>query len=323
MSELFVFFTSPGSPNLNQIQFDGSAWSDIEEVTTDDKPPQVPTTDVTPAAVLTPDNQLMLIYTTPAISGQLIIAIEFDGSKWKTNGAVAGLFGAPDTQTSPAAALCNKEIWVVYQGQGANDLCVAINDPVGGWQQEGQTVYQLSGGLIAPQSDVSPSAIFYQDKLYVIYKNVNSTDLYFFTYDFTTEQFGGAVSIKSQAGPIEPESNYAPSLAVFNGLLYMIYKSPDNDNLNYAYYDGNQDIWAGNSLISGQPGHIRPESATNPGVAVYNGLLYLIYKGPNQNDLNTSVFDGTTWSENTQIFKQGGGRHPQASVNPCAIAYPA
>jgi hypothetical protein len=162
--------------------------------------------------------------------------------------------------------------------------------------------------------------VFFRNKLFAIYKGESSDDLYFLNFDLGTLQWSGNVKISSQPGPIEAKSNYSPSLAVFNDRLFMIYKSPNAYDFNYAFFDGTS--WAGNSLISGQPGHIRPQSNSNPGIAVFNGRLFLVYRGPDSNDLNTAVFDGTTWSQNTQIFKQGGGVHPQSDINPSAVVYP-
>jgi prepilin-type processing-associated H-X9-DG protein len=106
---------------------------------------------------------------------------------------------------------------------------------------------------------------------------------------------------------------------VFNNLLYMIYKSPNNNDLNYAYFDGY--AWHGNSEIYKQLGGIRPQSDSNPGLAVFKGRLHMSYKGPHNDDLNIAYFDGSTWSGNTEIFKQPPGLKPVSNYSPTLVEF--
>jgi hypothetical protein len=334
---LLVFYKSPNSTVLHQIAFDGSNWRDLGELkpTTPGapEPPPFPTpplkSDTTPAVAITPPvtgppGRLALVYKQAGSTN--LWWVQSEGSLWLDNVQIRnpdGTLLTPESDHSPALALGGNYLMMVYKAANSNDLCFAqMSLDKGGelkWHL-GQTVSSYTNGLVAPKSNVSPSAVVYRNKLYAIYKGESSDDFYFFNYDLATLEWSGDVKISSQPGPIEPKSNYSPSLAVFNDRLYMIYKSPNANDLNYAFFDGSK--WAGNSLISGQPGRIRPESNSNPGIAVFNDLLYLIYRGPNSNDLNMSTFDGTTWRHNTQIFKQGGGIHPQSDINPSAVFYP-
>jgi hypothetical protein len=283
----------------------------------------------TPAAAIAPPvtgtlGRLTLVYKLAGSTD--LWWVQSEASFWIDNVQIQnpdGTLLTPKSDHSPALALGGNYLMMVYKAANSNDLCFAQMSVDKDQEQKwhlGETVSSYINGLVAPRSNVSPSAVVYRNKLYAIYKGESSDDLYFFNYDLGTLQWSGNVKISSQPGPIEPKSNYSPSLAVLNDRLYMIYKSPNADDLNYAFFDGTN--WAGNSLISGQPGGIRPESNSNPGIAVFNGLLYLIYRGPNSNDLNMATFDGTTWYHNTQIFKQGGGIHPQSDINPAAVAYP-
>jgi hypothetical protein len=329
MSHLAVFYKSPYSTVLNQILFDGSTWSDMGEIQTITTVPLhlpgVPTSDGTPAAafVPAPTGYFTLIYKLAGSND--LWWVQFDGTKWTDNVQIQNPDGAlitPRSDHSPAAVLCNNSILMVLKAANSNDLCFASmsldKDEEQKWHS-GQTISSITNGLVAPKSDVSPSVAFFRNKFFVIYKGESSDDLYLVNFDPVTLQWSGNVKISSQPGPIESKSNYSPSLAVFNDRLFMVYKSPNTYDLNYAFFDGTS--WAGNSLISGQAGHIRPQSNSNPGIAVFNGRLFLIYKGPDSNDLNTAVFDGTTWSENTQIFKQGGGLQPQSDINPSAAVF--
>jgi hypothetical protein len=337
-----VFYKSPNSTDLHQIAFDGSTWTDLGEIkpTTPGAPPPPKTgpltSDAAPAVaagppVTGPPGRLTLVYKQAGSTN--LWWVQSEGSYWLNNLQIQnpdGTLLAPKSDHSPALALGGDYLMMVFKAANSNDLCFAQMSVDNKDQQQkwhlGQTVSSYTNGLIAPKSNVRPSAVVYRNKLFAIYKGESSDDFYFFNYDLETLQWSGNVKISSQPGqpgPIEPKSNYSPSLAVFNDRLYMIYKSPNANDLNYAYFDGTN--WGGNSLISsqpGQPGPIKPESNSNPGIAVFDGLLYLIYRGPNSNDLNMATFDGTTWRHNTQIFNQGGGIHPQSDINPAAVSYP-
>ncbi len=334
---LLVFYRSPNSNVLNQIAFDGSTWTDLGQIqptkpgAPEPPPPTAPRlmSDHTPAADMGPlvtgaPGPLTMVYK--AAGSTELWWVQSEGSFWINNAQIQnpdGTLLTPQSDHSPAVVLCNDSLLMVFKAANSNDLCFAQmsvdKEGVQKWHL-GQTVSFYTHGLVAPKSNDRPSVAFYKNKLYAIYKGESSDDFYFFNYDLGTLQWSGDVKISSQPGLIEPKSNFSPSLAVFNDRLYMIYKSPNATGLNYAYFDGAS--WAGNALISEEPGGIKPESNSNPGIAVFNGLLYLIYKGPNSNDLNMATFDGTTWFHNTQIFKQGGGIHPQSDINPCAVYYP-
>ncbi len=333
---LLVFYKTPNSTVLRQIAFDGSTWSDLGELkpTTPGAPEPPPFTtpplksDHTPAAAIAAPvtgtlGRLTLVYKAAGSTG--LRWTQSEGSFWINDQPIENTDGSllpPKSDQGPAVAFGNNSLMMVFKAENSNDLCFAWMGPDKGQQtwHLGQTVSSYTNGLVAPKSNVSPSVAYFKNKLYAIYKGESSDDLYFFTYDLTTLQWSGNVKISSQPGPIEPKSNYAPSLAVFNDRLYMIYKGPNTNGLNYAVFDGT--TWSGNSLISGQPGRINPESSSNPGIAVFNGLLYLIYRGPNSNDLNMATFDGTTWAHNTQIFNLGGNIHPQSDINPAIVSYP-
>ena len=60
--------------------------------------------------------------------------------------------------------------------------------------------------------------------------------------------------------------------------------------------------WHGNVPISKLLGGVSPESDTAPAAAVYDGKLYLIYKGQSTRTLFVAWFDGTRWYGNNPIY---------------------
>jgi hypothetical protein len=112
-----------------------------------------------------------------------------------------------------------------------------------------------------------------------------------------------------------PESNYGPSLAYYNGLLYMVYKGAHSNTLYMCWYDGTS--WQGNQPIAGMSG----QSNYTPAMAVYNGLLYLIYKGAHSNTLYAAWYNGKSWAGNIPISQMGGGLSPASNLAPALAVY--
>ena len=82
-----------------------------------------------------------------------------------------------------------------------------------------------------------------------------------------------------QQVPPPVASAYGPSLAVFNGLLYMAWHgSPGDNRLWWSSFDGHS--WAGQQQV---PSPVR--STDKPALAVFNGLLYMAWHGYGDNGL--------------------------------------
>lgn len=150
------------------------------------------------------------------------------------------------------------------------------------------------------------------ENLTIIYKGESSNTLYTAYFDSTT--WYGNTKISDQYGGISPESNYGPSLAIFNNRLYMVYKGASSDDLYAAFYDDRS--WFGNVEIKKYPNSLDVQSNYNPGVALFLGRLYYIYKGKSSNTLYSMSFDGQTWFGNLAIKDQPGGISPDSNYNP-------
>jgi hypothetical protein len=101
--------------------------------------------------------------------------------------------------------------------------------------------------------------------------------------------------------------------------LTIVYKGAHSNTLYTAYYDGS--IWHGNDTISSQPGGISPESNYNPGAAVFNNWLYILYKGAHSNNLYTAWYDGNKWSGNVKISDMNGNISPESDYCPNIAVY--
>jgi len=323
MANLFLFYKSPTSNDLVSCQFDGTQWSGNARI------------EITPHAVGQFDHFLES-NCAPAVSfsnnsgitnGAILLAYKqasstglnlasFGPGEWVSDVTIQSRDGSirpPTSDQAPAITVFRGFLFLVFKAAGTNDLNVAQMDLEGNWHWN-ISIETLSNGAISPKTSLAPSIITFNDTLFIVFRAENSNDLCVTMFDGKLWT-GGTIS--SQPGHITPESTCAPGLAVFNNQLFMVYRSPNNYALNYATFDGK--TWRGNAQISEQLGGISPESSCSPGLAVVGNRLVLIYKSPQNNDLNMASFDGTTWSGNTQIFNQPGGIHPESDSSPAAI----
>jgi len=203
-----------------------------------------------------------------------------------------------------------------YKGEGSNTLYTASFN---GQTWLGNTPISSEPGGIAPQSDLNPGVASFLNQLYLVYKGAGTTDLYMAYYSGASAKWYGNVAIKTMLGGITPASDAAPSLVVFNSLLYAVYKEAGSNDIYLSWFDGQ--TWYGNIAIKNMPGALT--SQTNRGLypAVYNGLLYLVYKDAGSNTFYAAWFDGTTWSGNIKISSQPGGISPESNYNPAVVVF--
>lgn len=237
----------------------------------------------------------------------------FDGTAWHGDTKIEDQPGniSPETNYNPGVVVFNNWLYVIYKGAHSNTLYSCWYD---GKKWNGNIKISDQRGKISPESNYCPNAAVYKGTLFIVYKGANSNELYSACFDGTT--WFGDKKISSQPGNISPESNYNPGMVVFDDKLYIIYKSPNSDDLYTAYYQ--DDTWFGNTKIKDQQGGISPQSDHNPGVAVFNNSMYIIYKGANTDKLYTALYDGTSWQGNQKISDQKGDITPESNYCPNA-----
>jgi hypothetical protein len=127
------------------------------------------------------------------------------------------------------------------------------------------------------------------------------------------------VQIVANPGQADPRTQSAPALASYNGLLYLVYRGP-SDNLFYISFDGHR--WARSATkIVANPGQADPRTQSAPALASYNGLLYLVYRGPSDNLFYIS-FDGHRWARTSAPIAAGPGqRNPRTQSAPALASY--
>lgn len=197
------------------------------------------------------------------------------------------------------------------------DIAIGLsNDYAVEWS--GNTVIKV--GTSDLSSTEGSSAEMYLGKLHMVYKGHSSDDMWLAQYDPKTGwTFNG--KIKDMPGGVDAKTNKSPSVAVYNGLLTVVWKHNSSDNIRFATFDGK--TWSGGKDITiPSPGQT-PKTNNSPYTTVFNGQLVMVHKWNNKDDIHFSTYDGTAWSGGQKIQVSDNSKEPYPGTNkrPAVIAY--
>ncbi|MEH0158414.1 phosphatidylinositol-specific phospholipase C domain-containing protein [Limibacter armeniacum] len=307
MENLSIIYKGAHSNNLYTAYYDGAKWHGDTPIS--DEPGGIsPESNYNPGTVVF-NNWLYLIYK--GANSNELYSSWYNGTKWSGNIKISDQLGNinPESNYCPNAVVYKGLLFIVYKDPHSNDLYSAWFN---GTTWYGNTKISDQPGGISPESNYNPGMVVYNNRLYIIYKDAHSDEL--FTAYFDGSAWYGNTKISDQPGDIDPESNYSPGTAVFDNKLYLVYKGAHSNELFTAYFNGT--TWYGNTKINDQPGDIDPESNYSPNAEVFDNDLWIVYKGAHSDELFTAYFNGTTWYGNTKINDQPGDIDPESNYNP-------
>ncbi|HEX2255048.1 MAG TPA: hypothetical protein VHQ65_17410, partial [Thermoanaerobaculia bacterium] len=307
MDTLMLVYKGKSSEDLYTASFDGRSWHGNTKIR--DEPGHLaPQSDRGPGVAVY-NNWLYLLYKGDS-SNDLYTAW-WDGKRWNGNLKISDQRGGvnPQSNRGPNLAVYKGLLFTVYKGGSHDDLYSAWFD---GTTWYGDTRLEEQPGGISPESNHNPGMAVFDDKLYIVYKGASSDKLYLAWFD--GRRWAGNVAISEMPGGISPKSDHRPSAISFDGKLYLVYKGASSSHLYTAWFDGSK--WSGNTKIKEQPGGVDPESNEGPSAQIYDGKLYIVYKGASSDALYTAWFDGSTWRGNTKISEQPGGIDPESNHQP-------
>lgn len=167
---------------------------------------------------------------------------------------------------------------------------------------------------LGAQTATYPALCAFNGKLYMTYRGDNHSDIYQATFD--GRSWAGNKRLKDISS-IDPDTAKSPALAVYNGKVYMAYRGEEKKDIYLATFDGNS--WAGNKKIS-EISAISPKTSESPALAVYNGKLYMAYRGDDHADIYLATFDGNAWSGDKKI-SEISSIHPKTSESPALAVF--
>ena len=176
----------------------------------------------------------------------------------------------------------------------------------------------FNGTAWAPQqqvqgvgTSVGPSLSVYNGRLYMAWKGIDNDQRIWFS-SFGPSNFNGtAWAPQQQVQGVG--TSVGPSLSVYNGRLYMAWKGIDNDQRiwfsSFGPSNFNGTAWAPQQQVQGVG------TSVGPSLSVYNGRLYMAWKGiDNDQRIWFSSFNGTSWAPQQQVQGVGTSVGPSLSV---------
>ncbi|WP_437307083.1 Vps62-related protein [Sorangium sp. So ce388] len=148
------------------------------------------------------------------------------------------------------------------------------------------------------QTSVVPAMIAFRDKLWMIYSEPHSSQLWV-TRSSDGLEFEDAVEIQGQGTTV-------PGLATFNDRLWMAYARADSEIVVTSSADG---------LTWTAPHTIGQQTTATPALATFNNQLWMTYRDAHGTDIwVTSSADGNDWSRNFHKIGQQTRYYPALAV---------
>jgi hypothetical protein len=138
----------------------------------------------------------------------------FDGQTWYGGTRIADQPPpaiSPESNYNPATVVFNERLYLVYKGAHSNTLYTAWFD---GSRWYGNTKISDQPGQpdkISPESQQSPGAAVFGDRVVIVYRGADFNDLY--TSSFDGVSWSGNTKINKQPGDIDPKTILTPSVA--------------------------------------------------------------------------------------------------------------
>ncbi|CAD5246587.1 conserved hypothetical protein [Bosea sp. 62] len=307
MPKLGLFYRGKGeSTEIFTSIYDGTTWAGDTSISSQ-RGGITPKTKSAPAACLY-NNRILMVYNGHL--GSNIFMSFFDGVTWGSDQKISDLSREvdPKTDQAPTLVVYNDLLYMFYVGAGSTTIYGSWFD---GWQWHGDIPIGTKSGSTV-KSDQPPTAVVFNNKLYLIYKGAGVVKLYAAWFD--GGDWDGDKPISELPGGIDPWSDRGPAAAVFNDRLVLIYKGAQKDGLFISWLDGS--TWSGDQKLSDQAGHLDARTDNAPNLLVFDNKLWLAYRGRGNPAIFISWFDGSSWSGDVSIASRSGMINPESSFGP-------
>ena len=252
------------------------------------------------------ENRMSMIFCDFWEESQLValsISLSNDlASTWSGGGEIK--FDGKNLESSegPVAAMYNGQLYMVYKGNEKNYIHLAVYDPSSATWISNQKIKDMPrGDIIDPETTKSPAVVVWNHVLNIVWKKAGSSSIHSAWWNGSYWSGGGAITIPSPGE--NPETNEGPALALYGDGLVMVHKNKDNNYIDWEQCNADG-VWSGGHriVVSDHPDSKYPQTNKRPALVEYNGLLYLLYKGGNTENILQSTFDGTDWKGNNVVL---------------------
>jgi hypothetical protein len=246
--------------------------------------------------------QGFVIYKEPDPGTGIYLAHSLDSDFYNQSAwSLTRMNPAIQTSATPGAVTFAGGLYVLYKGPGT-DSRIFVAQPTGGNILEGGAWHAEPMGTKGdrtPRTSTAPAVAVFNDNLYMFYKGVDSNNVYIAR---STGNPGEGKSWSANLLNTEIKTDSAPAVVTFNGVLYLFYKGVGPDTKIYIARSSAGDVFDGSTWEPTQLLHTDIKTDAAPGVVVYDGTLYLFYKGAGADikiyiaRSSGNVFDGSTWT---------------------------
>lgn len=272
------------------------------------------------------ENPISLIYldwyeTTNVVN----LAIDLSagrGFTWQGDKPVAFTGSPSNTQADyePQIGVLGGTMYMIYPYK--NDLYLSTSTDTLAQTWNGGSPVAIDG--VTAQTGFSTAVVTWRDKIHVAYTGTGDQSTTVLSMTFDGKAWSGNTPMTAR-GNVPINSRTTPSFAVWNDTLYMAFAGVGNDHSIYITSMGPEETeWAVPvpiPIIAGQSQ--QPLTQATPALAVYDGLLRVLFIGWNSEDIYWVTYDGTAWEGNVPIAvaNNSGSPNPQTNYGPSAIEF--
>jgi hypothetical protein len=263
-----------------------------------------PQTSASPAVANFADS---LLFTWRASTNDKIYQCLYNNGAWSQDTWITVGGTVIGTSDGPSLAVFNDTLYMAYRSSAEIDgeypimlstLASGLTDPS---QWQGTAALSINGENLP--TDHAPSLTVQGTgstaRLWLGWQK--DSDLFTATFDGTSWTNNGQIQDVESNGT--PASNYGPALCGYGNSVWVIFKGRHSNNLMWAAYNAVTELWSGNLDIEDKRGIMdKPKSNRPPGIAVFDGSMYITYKGDDDNDIRQAMLTDQAWSGNKPIY---------------------
>lgn len=264
-----------------------------------------PETSASPA-VANFSGRLLLTYRGG--DNDLIYQCLYQKETWSQNTAITVNGHNIGTSDGPSLAVFNNTLYMAYRSSAKIDgeypimLATLASGFTGANQWQGDSAINI-GGKNLP-TDHAPSLTVQgtgsSARLWLGWQK--DSDLFTASFDGTNWTNNGQIKDVGSNGT--PSSNYGPAMCGYDNSVWVIFKARHSNQLMWAAYNVVTKLWSGNQDIEDKRGIMdKPKSNLPPGIALFDGSMYITYKGEDHNDIRQAMLTDQAWSGNKTIYE--------------------
>ncbi len=255
-------------------------------------------TSATPGAVAFAGS-LYVLYKGPGTDSRIFVAQPaggniLDGGSWHAEPLGIKADRTIKTSTAPGVAVFDNTLYMLFRGADSDTNVYIARSTGNPGDGKSWSAHPLNPAIT---TGTAPAVVTFNGVLYMFYKGVGADTNIYVARSTGGNVFDGSTWSTSRLNPGMINTNAAPGAVVYNGALYLFYKSATDTNIFIAHSTG--DVFDGNTWSATR---LNPALNTfdQPKPVAVGNSLYLFYKGSGDTFIwvglpGADPLDGTGW----------------------------